>query len=381
VRKLLDNWRFYTLGQIEYRKCMKEIFIQNMSRLRWVNLIVAILAVSFAHFPILIEKNIVKAGFYFGMAAVATFLYVFITIKYNQHKKGKPISNGLIYILLILYYVNIISFGIYLGIWANPDKLAVSFMVILLCALFLFNIPAMLSLCLTFVSVLVFIMASIGVKDPLDWSIDVINAIFTGTVGLIFNWQITMNRMSLFSAISKLKEERNTYYDQSTIDELTKLKNRRDFMATFKRFLSRHRESDNFLCLAIIDIDFFKDYNDYYGHPKGDECLRNIGKVLNDLHNSKNIYVARIGGEEFALLWFEKDAANVDNIASIVKNAIYNLKIPHEKSVIAEYVTISIGIHIVRCDAYNDLQVIYDFADKALYTAKRDGRNRAVISS
>jgi len=151
-------------------------------------------------------------------------------------------------------------------------------------------------------------------------------------------------------------------------------------MVTFKRFISRYRESDNYLCLALMDIDFFKDYNDHYGHPKGDECLRSIGKALNDLHNN-NIYAARVGGEEFALLWFEKEFSHVDSVASLVKNSIYNLRIPHEKSEVAEFVTISIGIYVVKCDASNDMQVIYDAADKALYTAKRDGRNRAVISS
>jgi len=380
MQKLIDNWRFYGLSQYEYKKCMKEMFIQNISKLGWVNLIVAILAICFAHFPILIEKNMSKAGYYFGMAAVAAILYIFIIVKYHKYKKGKQISNGLIYTWLILYYVNVILFGICLGVFANPGKLAVSFMVIIICALFLFNIPAMLNLCLTFISMLIFIVAAILVKAPSDWSIDVINAVFSGIIGLIFNWQITMNRMSLFSAASILKEERNTYYDQSTIDELTKLKNRRDFMVTFKRFLSRHRESDNYLCLALIDIDFFKDYNDHYGHPKGDECLRSIGKALNDLH-SDNIYAARIGGEEFALLWFEKEFAHVDNVASLVRNSINNLRIPHEKSEVAEYVSISIGIHVVKCDISNDMQDIYDAADKALYAAKKNGRNRAVISS
>jgi len=97
--------------------------------------------------------------------------------------------------------------------------------------------------------------------------------------------------------------------------------------------------------------------------------------------HSDNIYAARVGGEEFALLWFEKDVANVDNIASLIRNAINDLHIPHEKSEIAEYVTISIGIHVVKCDASNDMQVIYDSADKALYAAKRDGRNCVVITT
>ena len=152
-------------------------------------------------------------------------------------------------------------------------------------------------------------------------------------------------------------------------------------MQTFQRFIVNPRQPDNYLCLAIIDIDFFKRYNDHYGHPKGDECLRNIGKVLNSLNESMNIYVSRIGGEEFAMLWFDKDVLNAKEIAAKVNQMIRDLNIEHEHSEIAPYVTISIGVHISLCGTIKDKQILYDLADKALYAAKTSGRNCAVINS
>jgi diguanylate cyclase (GGDEF)-like protein len=134
------------------------------------------------------------------------------------------------------------------------------------------------------------------------------------------------------------------------------------------------------LCIAILDIDFFKNYNDYYGHPKGDDCLRKIGKAFKDLQSKLNIYAARIGGEEFALIWFERETANVQNVASLISETVRQLNIPHEKPSAAPYVTVSIGIYVVRCGASNDVNNMYNLADKALYLAKKDGRNRAVIS-
>jgi len=152
-------------------------------------------------------------------------------------------------------------------------------------------------------------------------------------------------------------------------------------MQTFQRFIVSPRQSDNYLCLAIMDIDFFKHYNDHYGHPKGDECLRNIGKALNSLNESMNIYVSRIGGEEFAMLWFEKDANNAKEVAAKVNQMIRDLNIVHEHSEIAPCVTISIGVHISPCGTIIDKQILYNLADKALYTAKTRGRNCAVVNS
>ncbi|MCL2100456.1 MAG: GGDEF domain-containing protein, partial [Fibromonadales bacterium] len=101
------------------------------------------------------------------------------------------------------------------------------------------------------------------------------------TFSFIVNFQIKSLRIGqlkhnkeLVLIANKLEDERNHYFDKSTIDELTQLKNRRDFMDTFKRYLSNYRQSDNFLCIAIMDIDFFKKYNDHYGHLAGDECLQ-----------------------------------------------------------------------------------------------------------
>ena len=360
---------------------MDNTFISNLYKLRQLNIVVATLGFCFMLFPFVVEKNLFKASIYLILVVIAMFLTIFVTHKINQHKKGKEVSNRLIYILISVYYANVVLFGIYLGVWANPGKLAVSFMGIIICALFLFNISPVFTLCHTLGAMVLFTIATVFVKTTIDLGLDITNSLFAGCIALFFGWKITMYRMSLASTAGKLEGERNKYYDQSTIDELTRLKNRRDFMKTFQRFLSNYRQTDNFLCLALIDVDFFKNYNDHYGHPKGDECLRAVGKTLKDLNESMGIYAARIGGEEFALIWFEKEPANADNIISRLRQKISELNILHEKSKVAPYVTTSIGVQIVRCGASNDMDVLYDLADQALYTAKKNGRNQAVINS
>jgi diguanylate cyclase (GGDEF)-like protein len=206
------------------------------------------------------------------------------------------------------------------------------------------------------------------------------DTIVAGVMSLFFSWHISKLQLGLEISTNMLEEERNKYHDQSIIDELTQLRNRRDFMNTFRRYLSNYRSSDDWLCIAICDIDFFKNYNDHYGHPMGDECLRGIGRVMNKLKENMGVYTARVGGEEFALLWFEKDISNIDSVVANFTELIGNLKIPHEKSTVSEFITMSMGIYVERCGASSDTKALYDLADKALYTAKESGRNCTIVS-
>jgi len=240
--------------------------------------------------------------------------------------------------------------------------------------------PPLYNLLLTIGAIAVFITCTFFVKTAANVIYDIVDATVAGIFSIFFNWYITKLRMGMEISTTMLEEERNKYQDQSTTDELTRLSNRRDFMNTFSRYLSNYRTSDNWLCIAIADIDFFKNYNDHYGHPMGDTCLRSIGEVFNRLKETMGVYVARVGGEEFAILWFEEDASHVNSIVSSLYNMIKEMNIPHEKSSVSEIVTMSIGIYIERLGKSTDVQTLYNLSDKALYEAKGNGRKCAVIT-
>jgi diguanylate cyclase (GGDEF)-like protein len=272
------------------------------------------------------------------------------------------------------------ALGIFLGVWSAPDKLATVYLCFLICSLLMFINPPWFNLCLTLASMIFFMVFTLIFKTTENAIYDIVDTVIAGVIGLYFGWQISKLRMGLEISTTMLEEERNKYLDQSTVDELTKLKNRRDFMQTFQRYLSNYRTSDDWLCVSISDIDFFKFYNDHYGHPKGDECLRSIGAAFNKLRDDKNVYVARIGGEEFGMLWFEKEMSHADTVVKYMAELVKELKIPHEKSKIAEHVTMSMGVYIERCGASTDVKALYDLADKALYAAKEGGRNCIIIT-
>ncbi|MCL2213723.1 MAG: GGDEF domain-containing protein [Treponema sp.] len=353
---------------------MNYVFNNNLLSLRQGNTLLAVFAVVFAFFPMLVEQDIIKGFIYLGVACIAMVMS-FIA---NYTMQQINVNNRIIYLLIILFYVNLMFFGIYLSVLSNPDETATIFSCFIICSLLLYVFPPQFNLILTFCSLTAFFITTVIIKDFRIWVYDIVNSLVAAILGIYFSWHFTKLRLGLEISANKLEEERNKYVDQSITDELTQLRNRRDFMATFNRFLSNYRASDDWLCVAIADIDYFKMYNDHYGHPKGDDCLRAIGAALNSL-NSLGVYAARVGGEEFALLWFEKDPANVDNVIFRWNETIRDLNILHEKSKVSKHVTTSIGVYIVRCGTHHDTQVLYDYADKALYTAKGSGRNCTII--
>jgi diguanylate cyclase (GGDEF)-like protein len=381
VYRLLNFWRYYSLGDEQYYILMNKECKNNLYSLRFVNIFSVILIIAFACYSMFIQNNARGIGLYLSSALVGLLLFILANINIksiNNHKK--TVNKTYIYFLTVFYYINVIFFGLYISVWLDPGNYAVGFMVILICALLLFFISPILNLCLTLTAAGVFIIFSIMYKSPEIYAVDICNVIFAVIINLVACWRATMQRFVSDLKVSKMENERNKYLEESTVDELTKLRNRRDFMQTFHRYLVNYREGDVFLCLAIADIDFFKNYNDHYGHPKGDDCLRMIGEMFNRLKETMGVYCARVGGEEFALLWFEKDIMHVNAVVERITKLIHLLKIQHEKSSVSKYVTMSLGVYVEKCGFSTDTEEMYNLADKALYSAKESGRNCAIIS-
>jgi diguanylate cyclase (GGDEF)-like protein len=375
--KKLCSWRYYSVNKDHYYECINKLFMDNLRNLYLANAFFTVLSVCLAVISVIMDRtNLFRAGVCCASAIIALPLACFTYYRMQT----AYVSNRFVFIITTLYYANVMWLGIYLSVWASPDKLATLFLCFLLCALLMFINPPQFNLLLTMGAIIIFTVSTIYVKEKENIILDLINTFIVGVISLYFTWYIGKLRLGLELSTTMLEDERNNYFDQSIIDELTQLKNRRDFQQTFKRYLSNYRNSDNWLCIGIIDIDFFKNYNDHYGHPKGDDCLRAVGRVLNSLQDTLDIYSARVGGEEFALLWFETEASHVNVVVSQLQELIRELKIPHEKSKVSPYVSISIGIFVKRCGTADDSQTMYDMADKALYTAKGDGRNCAIIT-
>ncbi|NLZ87160.1 MAG: GGDEF domain-containing protein, partial [Gammaproteobacteria bacterium] len=166
----------------------------------------------------------------------------------------------------------------------------------------------------------------------------------------------------------------------SQYDELTKISNRRTFDETLEVYFERARREDTALAILFIDVDFFKNYNDFYGHQKGDDVISTIARTIKNAIRHMD-FVARYGGEEFVVLLPETDAHGAYAVASNIFKAIDRLEIPHEKSLVAKHITISLGITVYRGETYTDKDILLGIADQALYRAKQLGRNQIYYQS
>ena len=162
-------------------------------------------------------------------------------------------------------------------------------------------------------------------------------------------------------------------------DYLTKIYNRRHFNTIFDLELKRSKRSKSNLILMIIDIDFFKQYNDTYGHSAGDTALHDVAQALKFTLKRAEDYVFRLGGEEFGIITSNIDQKGVLKLANRLRESVLNLQIEHRNSQTNKYLTISLGIKIVENQSTLCQSDIYKLADEALYKAKQSGRNKSLI--
>lgn len=165
----------------------------------------------------------------------------------------------------------------------------------------------------------------------------------------------------------------------SMYDGLTNIRNRRFFDETFEKTFSEIKRDKKSLAVLMIDIDFFKPYNDNYGHGQGDETLRKVAKALEKTIKRASDFVARYGGEEFVILLKDINKDGVEAVANNLLNAVRELKITHEFSKIENYVTISIGASFYNSNSdVTKLELLLK-ADETLYSVKNSGRNNFAI--
>ena len=198
------------------------------------------------------------------------------------------------------------------------------------------------------------------------------------TIGLVVYINIITKRAKTIQKIvngktRELQDANDKLEILSRTDGLTKVANRRYLDEISDLVWLRAIRNKIPISYLLIDIDFFKMYNDNYGHLAGDECLRRVAAELNKIVNRPDDLVARYGGEEFAILL--PDTSYAENIANICRQSIEELQIPHQYSEVSNVVTISVGVSTVVPDKGTDLSLIINAADKALYEAKEAGRN------
>lgn len=233
----------------------------------------------------------------------------------------------------------------------------------------------------------------------LVWFLPAVVAIVTGfaaneitTFGATpsaLNTIVAMTMMAILALIGSYMEERNARREwlqrrlaeqRAVRDPLTGLPNVRSFRETWPHLYAAALREGRPLLVAMLDIDYFKNYNDRYGHLAGDECLRRVAEVLPRHGRRAMDLQARIGGEEFALVWYDAAPAQAEALVEAVRAEIERLALAHRaRPAGAPVVTVSIGAVCATPDATSAIDSMLEVADRELYAAKQHGRNRVSL--
>lgn len=176
-----------------------------------------------------------------------------------------------------------------------------------------------------------------------------------------------------------LKLKTDLLEEMSHMDGLTHIANRRQFDESLMRESMRLARSGKPMGLIMLDIDFFKPFNDHYGHGQGDICLQKVAQALQAVIHRPGDLLARYGGEEFVVLLPETGQRGTQRVAEELRSAVESLKLKHEYSNVADYVTISVGAISGWAQNHEQAEQMLKQADDALYQAKENGRNRVCM--
>ena len=192
---------------------------------------------------------------------------------------------------------------------------------------------------------------------------------------------VQRDNTKLENTTKKLRRANKKLENVSYTDSLTGLHNRRYFNMLYEREVQRAKRNKTHITFMMLDIDFFKQFNDTYGHIEGDFALKSVAKVLKDTLRRPSDFVFRLGGEEFGVLLIQTDESNSAKLARDICDAIRGKEIKHESSKVNQYLTMSIGVVCCIADDALNENILISRADEMLYEAKETGRDRYIITS
>ncbi|MFT5874863.1 MAG: diguanylate cyclase (GGDEF)-like protein [Clostridium sp.] len=225
--------------------------------------------------------------------------------------------------------------------------------------------------------------SGVGVWESGKWNMNsffhfsVASTIFVYTI-----FSIEIAQEEVHKELKKVHEREQDYMNElerlTITDPLTSLYNRRHLDKVYKREFYHAKRHDHMMAFYILDIDFFKQYNDTYGHSAGDDALIKVSRTMKTYFKRHEDFIFRLGGEEFGGLIIGTKASEIETFIAQLCVEISNMKIEHSGNKNQPILTVSIGMKILDDFENDDFGMVYKDADTALYHAKESGRNKAV---
>lgn len=354
------------------------------SRLVRLTMFVAIVLYSVFYFVLLPLQAINYQDIYFLVYAIVILHCVlFYTFTYHRRYALHSLDYNTLSTLVI-------SAGILVAVFRMPTLSTMIFHStgLPVAAFFiLFGINWAYALLLTLLYFCASVMVVLLTHQPIiDFSFGLFNLFGFFVIASIAGYMLERQKRQVYLAeqntnqlIKSLESSKKQLFELSIKDGLTQLFNRRHFDEVGVLKTNEAKRLKSTMHLLMIDVDFFKPYNDHYGHPAGDEVLVSIASTLLKTLRRSTDLIFRAGGEELAVILLGDDTENLNKISQSVHDAINTLAIEHAKSPIKKQLTVSIGIASLKPPSNETFDDLYNKADKALYLAKQSGRNKTAI--
>ena len=370
IHEHIQRWRYLGYDRETVQRYHAETDRANFNTIKRMCLLALVLnALIFLFYGVLLRQT--------GRVMIVTIFAVFLTIVYIYVTRLiSSVSYGairgaksLVFLISVVMYLYAILNDLMLS---KSEIGALSIWMFLLVQIS-FDIPPVQN-ALTVIPLAVLSLVAGRYLKPLErWQSEVIYTTVSVVVGLYISHHQAKLALDNIIAQSNLQKANFALYHTATTDELTGLMNRRMLFDRYDAILNDCIGSKKSVACVVLDIDDYKQYNDKYGHPEGDELLRRIGSILQDYSKEHAIEIGRIGGEEFLAIWPEEDVARCERVAEELRHSIEHMAIPHSATNY-EKVTMSVGLCLLPSGM---AQGAYLYADKALYRAKDAGKNCA----
>jgi diguanylate cyclase (GGDEF)-like protein len=360
----LGKWRWYTFSQADVDECQRDLVQHNVESLCLANVTagLAIIALFFHPGDGPYPLSLIIAAMEFIVCAMVTV-----------SRKRSLLSAGFVNAMVVVSFVLVLIHSCYTlttgHAWMTANRFLIFFVAFQIIFVYDFIVVILANI---FLAVFFWFFARQHIHFVEYLPFEISNVGYVCAVAAGFTW--VSNRRLISEMVM-----RNRYHKESVRDQLTGLGNRRNFEQSVGFYTTVCRRIHQTVCVIMVDVDFFKRYNDTYLHVKGDEVLKAIGRVLKKLSESEHVFAARVGGEEFIVLWTENRIAEAKRVARKLRQSVIDLNIPHETSPVAPYVTVSIGLYVMRGGVQDTPEELYKNVDMALYRAKEQGRDRIVL--
>lgn len=306
-------------------------------------------------------------------AALSLIVFFLCRKTLLSKKEPKPHSvNTLIFVTSLFYCLNAGFFGTFF----SADRPGIKF-IILLCVLqIVFIVPPFQSLfTFTFIP-LFFIYFSIYLTEGIFSPINLFYAFVSISIGLVMSWSISKAKIENMLSAEKLRKSNYDLYNENITDSLTGLANRKMTLTMLCDLFNNRNTDAVYLNCICMEINYFREYNSFYGAKAGDKVLVLISEVLSNYCNKKDMSVGRVGGGEFLVLFNDSSCDKGEKAAKQLQKLIEKLNIPNEASPEASNVSVSLGLFTDKTDDYKFFEEIYTLSGRALYRAKEDSVNR-----